>query len=109
MPSSSCSPTGGRRRAAEHTTRNAGEPGVRLRCYWTCASSSPTTVAGDIPGERREHPFSLRWAAGNPPPARPRPSCSFPRLCGRAIRVQPDVAIDPAETARARRSRQRIR
>ncbi|MFF7098463.1 DUF6207 family protein [Streptomyces rubradiris] len=32
-PSSSCSPTGGRRRAEEHTTRDAGEPGVWLRCY----------------------------------------------------------------------------
>ncbi|WP_325063608.1 MULTISPECIES: DUF6207 family protein [Streptomyces] len=32
-PSSSCLPTGGRRRTAEHTTRDAGELGLRLRCY----------------------------------------------------------------------------
>ncbi|MGW3865788.1 DUF6207 family protein [Streptomyces sp. NPDC005047] len=31
-PSGSCTPTGGRR-TAERTTRDAGEPGVRLRCY----------------------------------------------------------------------------
>ncbi|MFF1284521.1 DUF6207 family protein [Streptomyces sp. NPDC058299] len=59
MPSSSCSPTGGRRRAAEHTTRNAGEPGVRLRCYLDLRQQLTYHGCGEISrGERREHPFT---------------------------------------------------
>ncbi|MEV5358026.1 DUF6207 family protein [Streptomyces sp. NPDC052693] len=32
-PSSSCSPNGGQRRQRSGRRRDAGEPGVRLRCY----------------------------------------------------------------------------
>ncbi|MFB7740243.1 DUF6207 family protein [Streptomyces sp. NPDC056112] len=31
-PSSNCRPVGGRTALAQHTTRDVGEPGVRLRC-----------------------------------------------------------------------------
>ncbi|MGY4744560.1 DUF6207 family protein [Streptomyces sp. ATMOS53] len=67
-PSSSCSPTGGRWRAAEHTTRDAGEPGVRLRCYLDLRqlhfldllALEPTHPAGQIPEQAtRGAPWAL--------------------------------------------------
>ncbi|MFJ8596566.1 DUF6207 family protein [Streptomyces sp. NPDC093598] len=38
---------------AERTTRDAGEPGVRLRCYWICARSSPSPTSR--PGHGVDH------------------------------------------------------
>lgn len=61
-----------------------------MLCYLDLRQQLTYHGCGEISrGERREHPFT---SVGSRKPASGEaqgPSCSFPWLCGRAIRVQP--------------------
>lgn len=61
---------GGEQRSTRPGTR--ASPAFGCSATWTCASSSPTTVAGRYPGVSAASTRSPPWAAGNPPPARPK-------------------------------------
>ncbi|MFB8760689.1 DUF6207 family protein [Streptomyces nigra] len=50
-PSSSCSPNGGATARAEYTTRDAGEPGVRLRCYVDLRQPVGSDASAHVPSQ----------------------------------------------------------